>query len=426
MSKTFNLTIGKLRHIRVTASRWLLFSKQLPQKKITRSASISKNKLYKVHLMYIRFLPLIRHQSQNIYEIKMFRGASEYSFFVRTENVAQKFIGVLEKLCPKLEVSPYYTKHSEIGSGAYASVYKMEQKSTGKFFAGKFIDMKKARGSLKVCQSIDNEISILTSLSHPGIPEIHDIIVTPSHLVIVMNYIEGPGLFQVLKTDKQPSQIEEGVAVLRALIEILNYMHKKGIIHRDIKPENIILSKGNYDKPVLIDFGFAVNINKIDMSVRCGTPGYVPPEVFCFFSQFTDKSDIFSLGVTFFMLMARYFPFPGKTQDQILDRNRKVNIYYKKEVWNEIAPDGIFSSLTPSLSFCFSMIVKSVILWMMEKEPQDRPSCEDFLSIGVQLKAKAFLSITSAKMYSLLMEFSTQPFSKTENTKTTSPAQILF
>lgn len=83
------------------------------------------------------------------------------------------------------------------------------------------------------------------------------------------------------------------------LPEALSYLEDRNIIHRDMKPENIVFStKGSYDMPVLIDLGFATFEKDFRLLfTRCGTPGYVAPEVLND-KDYTCKADLFSLGVT--------------------------------------------------------------------------------------------------------------------------------
>jgi serine/threonine protein kinase len=97
---------------------------------------------------------------------------------------------------------------------------------------------------------------------------------------------------------------------MRNLLLALQHMHSKGIMHRDIKPENILLKNNNYiEDIVLADFGLASqvtkNVNEIFFK-RCGTPGYVAPEVLGFKEGlgpfYNEKCDIFGAGIIFYIL----------------------------------------------------------------------------------------------------------------------------
>ena len=92
-------------------------------------------------------------------------------------------------------------------------------------------------------------------------------------------------------------------------------MHSLDIMHRDLKPENILLRKeGDFDC-VIADFGLAQKMQEEFMFVRCGTPGYVAPEVVNLKdtkSKYGTICDLFSVGVIFHLLVLRKSPFPGR------------------------------------------------------------------------------------------------------------------
>lgn len=93
-------------------------------------------------------------------------------------------------------------------------------------------------------------------------------------------------------------------------------MHKKNIMHRDLKPENILFRKENDYDCVIADFGLAENYQSQEyMFVRCGTPGYVAPEIVNLKdlkAKYDPICDLFSVGVIFHLLALRKSPFPGK------------------------------------------------------------------------------------------------------------------
>lgn len=103
----------------------------------------------------------------------------------------------------------------------------------------------------------------------------------------------------------------------------------KGIMHRDLKPENLILSAAGEDTNVKIaDFGLATYIESDNqLYKRCGTPGYVAPEVLA--DQVYDgKVDIFSAGVILFVLLTGTSPFYGESYNEILIKNKACDVSY--------------------------------------------------------------------------------------------------
>ena len=109
-------------------------------------------------------------------------------------------------------------------------------------------------------------------------------------------------------------------------------MHNKGIMHRDLKPENILLRSRASLECVIADFGLAEFSQAQEyLFVRCGTPGYVAPEVINIRDMNTKYDpicDIFSLGLIFHLLLLGRNAFPGTTYNDVLKQNRAASINF--------------------------------------------------------------------------------------------------
>ena len=106
------------------------------------------------------------------------------------------------------------------------------------------------------------------------------------------------------------------------MILAVDLMHRKNIIHRDIKPDNILLMDRKDVKICISDLGLAcLSTDEGETSLKCGTPGYVGPEVLKG-ASFTTKSDIFSIGSFFFNLLTNTNLFHGKNAKEMLILNR--------------------------------------------------------------------------------------------------------
>lgn len=159
--------------------------------------------------------------------------------------------------------------------------------------------------------------------------EIHEIQETEDLLLIIFDYIGGPTLKQVLKTEPNLSTTKQ---IILSLLMGVSNLNKNGIIHRDLKPENLIFQK-NGSKYLLkiLDFGLACKINeptKLISSV-CGTPGFMAPEIFRtsrknLYSIMNSKIDIFAIGAIFHLLLFNKYVF-GEGKER-LENNRKGKI----------------------------------------------------------------------------------------------------
>jgi len=123
---------------------------------------------------------------------------------------------------------------------------------------------------------------------------------------------------------------------MKCILEALAYMDKKKIMHRDLKPDNMILKykdKLENCQLKLVDFGLATVYDIPEyLFKRCGTPGFVAPEVINAPSRtnihYTPKCDVFSAGVIFYILLTEVSPFEGKSFKEILYKNKKCDINF--------------------------------------------------------------------------------------------------
>jgi serine/threonine protein kinase len=153
------------------------------------------------------------------------------------------------------------------------------------------------------------EVEILTGLNHVNLPVILDHFSLGHREYIVMEYVGGRNLAQILDDNPEPLPEKQVIAWAKQLCEVLSYLHSQEppIIHRNVKPSNIMLSNDNTIK--LMDFGIARTFKpgKKRDTVILGTPGYSPPEQYGR-GQTDPRSDIYSLGITIYVLLTKYDP----------------------------------------------------------------------------------------------------------------------
>jgi serine/threonine protein kinase len=223
-----------------------------------------------------------------------------------------------------------------IGEGAMARVYKAYDPRTDRHVAIKVL--KDAwRGDSDYVQRFLSEARAAGALSHPGIVSIFDVDHDGPAPYITMELVDGPSLAQLLH-DRGRLPPEEAVRILRDLASALDYAHGRGRIHRDIKPSNILINALDR-QPKLTDFGIAM-IERTDATQltqhgqMLGTPRYMSPEQIEG-RRVDARSDLFSLGVTFYEMLTGQRAFPG---DNIVMLGQQIREQSPRPV-REIAPD---------------------------------------------------------------------------------------
>ena len=195
-----------------------------------------------------------------------------------------------------------------IGKGGMSVVYLAMNERANKQWAIKEIRKDGVQNYEVVRQGLIAETNLLKRLSHPNLPSIVDVIDDKDTFLIVMDYIEGIPLSQVLEEGKQPQ--EKVVDWALQLCSVLQYLHSQDnpIIYRDMKPSNVMLKPDG--SVMLIDFGTARTFkhNRIEDTTCLGTVGYAAPEQFGGRGQTDARTDIYCLGATLYHLVTGQNP----------------------------------------------------------------------------------------------------------------------
>ena len=196
-----------------------------------------------------------------------------------------------------------------IGKGSFAKVYLAQRYSTKTFFAIKSFYKEQVLCQHCGREALLNEIEIMRKLSgRKDLLQMYEVYESKNSIYFVMDLLEGGELLQDLKPEflYKESKI---ASILKNLLEALSFLHEKKIIHRDLKPENILLrSKDNLTDLVIADFGLATLLPGKEKKVvfkRCGTPGYVAPEILAYKDDvpfYGTNSDVFSVGIMFYIM----------------------------------------------------------------------------------------------------------------------------
>ena len=210
--------------------------------------------------------------------------------------------------------SARYELTMPIGSGACATVYLARDRCTGASCSVKRI---RKEMSTALFDKVRREITLMKSLDNPFIVKFFDSWEDENHFYIAMELCESGTLFNVL-TRRGAFDEPTAILYLTELAFALKYLQSHNIIHRDIKVENILVDGNGHAR--LCDFGFST-ITEDDAPHKrtaCGSVAYAAPEMICR-EAYTNKTDIWSLGVVFYVLLTGHLPFEGATVHECMD-----------------------------------------------------------------------------------------------------------
>jgi len=207
----------------------------------------------------------------------------------------------------------------EIGRGAMGRVYLAHDNVLERDVALKELavpDYLSDEEQEEIRERFRLEARAAARLTHPHILTVHDIIAADERQFIVMEYLEGKTLRDILS--ERTFSTEEVMSIAPMIGEALQYAHSHGIIHRDVKPDNIfVLENGNIK---VADFGIAKMLKVSDRThtdVIMGTPNYIAPELVKGM-PYDHRVDIFSLGVTLYEILAGRRPFDAENDYAII------------------------------------------------------------------------------------------------------------
>ncbi|MFN8578057.1 MAG: protein kinase [Candidatus Sericytochromatia bacterium] len=248
-----------------------------------------------------------------------------------------------------------YKVERKIGAGGMGDVYLATDKRLERFVAVKVLKVQDNINSQEFIERFKNEAKSIAKLSHPNIVSIYDFGSQDDVYYMIMEYLEGNNLNELIEKSKQriPHSLVVNVAI--QMCNALQYAHDNKVIHRDIKPDNIILTNKGIVK--LTDFGIVLldkdKDNSNDQIV--GSILYSSPEQLSDSSASNEKSDLYSLGVTLYEMLVGKNPF---YTDDILKSIKSI-MYDMPE-----SPSDIYPEIPRGLS--------DIIMKTLEKNPNNR------------------------------------------------------
>ncbi|KYM87030.1 Serine/threonine-protein kinase 17B [Atta colombica] len=233
------------------------------------------------------------------------------------------------------------TEHYEIdpkpfASGQWARVYRCRSRSTGTLYAAKYSS--RNRFNADCSAELRHEIALLSLCSQsPCVVRLHDVYETPKEIILVMEYAPGGDLQTLIDGDLVPLE-GDVVHFVRQLVEGLAYLHERNIAHLDIKPQNLVMMGSFPDCDVkLCDFEISrVILEGTEVREILGTPDYVAPEIL-HYEPITLAADMWSLGVTTYVLLTGFSPFGGETDQETFQNISLGEVDFPEELFEDIS-----------------------------------------------------------------------------------------
>lgn len=236
---------------------------------------------------------------------------------------------------PIMHDSDRYELVRDIGAGNFGVARLMRDKQTMELVAVKYIE----RGK-QIDQKVQREIVNHRSLRHPNIIRFKEVILTPTHLAIVMEYASGGELFERICNAGRFSE-DEARYFFQQLIYGVSYCHSMQVCHRDLKLENALLDGSSAPRLKICDFGYSKSaVLDSQPKSTVGTAAYIAPEILHKKEYDGKIADVWSCGVTLYVMLVGSYPFedPVEPKNCLKTIQRILGVHYS-------LPDSVHISI---------------------------------------------------------------------------------
>lgn len=225
----------------------------------------------------------------------------------------------MSELTPGAKIGGYEIT-GELGAGAMGVVYSAREEALGRTVAIKMLSRRMALDS-KGLDRFMQEARASARLNHPNIVTIYALGEHQGSPFIVMEYVAGRELSRIIREDG-PMPVRRALEITAQVASALAAAHGVGIVHRDIKPHNIMIDDAGRAK--VMDFGIAKMHGEVAATLTedgsvLGTPAYMSPEQ-CMGDKLDGRSDLYSLGVVLYQMLAGKLPYDGTTPGAVIQK----------------------------------------------------------------------------------------------------------
>ncbi|XP_015605421.1 probable serine/threonine-protein kinase DDB_G0278901 isoform X2 [Cephus cinctus] len=304
-------------------------------------------------------------------------------------------------------ISEYYEiDQKPFASGQWARVYRCRSRSTGILYAAKYSSRNRFNSDCSA--ELRHEIALLSLCSQsPRVVRLHDVYETPKEIILVMEYAPGGDLQTLIDGDLVPLE-GDVVHFVRQLVEGLAYLHERNIAHLDIKPQNLVMMGSFPECDVkLCDFEISrVILEGTEVREILGTPDYVAPEIL-HYEPITLAADMWSLGVTTYVLLTGFSPFGGETDQETFQNISMGEVDFPEELFEDVsaqAKDFVAKLLVPDPS---ARITAKQCLrheWLRGAPTQASPHLRRYLSKSREVLLERVVSRENLRRAALLSQ----------------------
>ncbi|CAI2385051.1 unnamed protein product [Moneuplotes crassus] len=266
---------------------------------------------------------------------------SDATHFVNKETQKLFSININEE-----PIKKFYSIGLTIGSGNYANVkrgYSLANPSIKVAIKIYDLDCTPERQL-----AIFREISIMSTLDHPGLTKMYEVYKDSTKLYIVSELAQGVQLYDYIFENKKILE-KDTKMIIKQLLSITGYIHSKNIVHRDLKPDNIIIDPCTLKIKVL-DFGSSSYfLDSKDLTEQVGTPFYVSPELLK--GKYNYQADIWSIGIIAYLMLTGCPPFQDEDTQEIYMKILNQPLPFCREQWIYLSQD--------SMKFVAKLLIKN-------------------------------------------------------------------
>jgi serine/threonine protein kinase len=286
------------------------------------------------------------------------------------EEVLNRWYQTLGRFCIYSSFRTDYRVHELLGKGNFAKVYLAEDLKSLQKYAVKVYCKEQIQDDPFELKCFLYETTMMQRVDGPHLLRVSKIFEGDSNIYCLGEYYSGGSLQKYLEEHGRPTA-SHAVSIIKQLLQALAYLDAEGLIHRDIKPDNIMFKDRSCESIALVDLGFMTRKSDFKkLFTRCGTPGYVAPEVLAD-ADYDQAVDVYSAGIIFYLMLSKVNPFMDQSYRQLIRNNKSGVVDFS--VFNEIEIDRKPKS-RPLLT-----LVLEVLQLMLTKNPAKRPRASELL-----------------------------------------------